>query len=165
MDISNTLKERGERYGAFADHAAIAQRIQDSMRDAPGWQRLAADQKHALTVIADKIARMLNGDPDYIDNWHDIIGYSKLVEARLEADQSGATLADHTHTGKPANDNFKYLKEELSVGGWNELSAVSFLPRERVDYLFSDGHILLDSNSLPNQLDGVLAWRVARKNV
>lgn len=87
-DIKNTLKERGERYGKFRDHAIIAQGLQDEMRIYPGWQRLAPDQKQALTVIADKIARMLNGDPNYLDNWHDIIGYAKLVEDRLLEDQS-----------------------------------------------------------------------------
>jgi hypothetical protein len=81
--IDDTLAERGARYGEFKDHAIIAQGLQDTMRAAPGWQRLAADQKQALSVIADKIARMLNGDPNYADNWHDIIGYSKLVETRL----------------------------------------------------------------------------------
>lgn len=82
-DVRKTLDERGARYGVFADHAVIAQRVQDAMRAAPGWERLAPDQKQALSVIADKIARMLNGDPDYVDSWHDIIGYASLVEDRL----------------------------------------------------------------------------------
>ena len=82
-NIEATLAERGARYGAFRDHAVIAQNLQDSMRNTEGWNRLAPDQKQALSVIADKIARMLNGDPNYIDNWHDIIGYAKLVEDRL----------------------------------------------------------------------------------
>jgi hypothetical protein len=47
------------------------------------WQTLTPVQKQALTVIADKIARVLSGDPDYADNWHDIQGYAKLEEDRL----------------------------------------------------------------------------------
>ena len=86
--IESTLAERGARYGSFKDHAAIAQDLQDDMRAAPGWNKLAPDQKQALSVIADKIARMLNGDPDYLDNWHDIIGYAKLVEDRLKLEQA-----------------------------------------------------------------------------
>jgi hypothetical protein len=115
MDISTTLKERGERYGVFADHARIAQCIQNAMRAQLGWSRLADDQRQALTVIADKIARMLNGDPNYIDNWHDIIGYAKLVEARLEGEQAKSTealLKIHTHsvvTTIAANDNKRRL--------------------------------------------------------
>lgn len=83
MTIENTLAERGARYGKFADHATIAQGIQDVMRRAPNWDNLDYDMKQALSVIADKIARILNGDPFYLDNWHDIIGYAKLVEDRL----------------------------------------------------------------------------------
>lgn len=81
--VAATLAERGSRYGAFADHARIAQGIQDVMRAHPNWDRLDLDMKQALTVIADKIARILNGDPFYLDNWHDIQGYAKLIEDRL----------------------------------------------------------------------------------
>lgn len=89
-DVQKTLAERGGRYGDFSDHAAIAQQLQDVMRgngayiaDHPGWRKLSFVQKQALTVIADKIARILSGDPDYADNWHDIQGYARLVEERL----------------------------------------------------------------------------------
>lgn len=81
--IDATLAERGKRYGDFTHHAAIAQELQDVMRTAePGWLRLTTDKRQALTVIADKIARILSGDPDYADNWHDIQGYAKLAEDR-----------------------------------------------------------------------------------
>lgn len=83
MSIEKTLAERGSRYGTFADHAVISQGIQDVMRNTRNWNTLDYDMKQALSTIADKIARILNGDPYYIDNWHDIIGYSKLIEDRL----------------------------------------------------------------------------------
>ena len=83
MTLQDTLKQRGERYGRFKDHAEIAQNLQDTMRSCTGWERLEYDQKQALTVIADKIARILNGDPTYADNWHDIAGYATLVEQEL----------------------------------------------------------------------------------
>lgn len=92
MSVEDTLAERGARYGDFTDHALIAQELQTVMYTAmtkdgsgapmPGWVRLSAVQKQALTVIADKIARILSGDPDYKDNWHDIQGYAKLAEDR-----------------------------------------------------------------------------------
>lgn len=87
MSIETTLAERGDRYGSFEHHADIAQRLQDVMRVEAGWTALAADQRQALTVIADKIARMLNGDPSYRDNWHDIVGYAKLVDDRMARDE------------------------------------------------------------------------------
>jgi hypothetical protein len=34
-------------------------------------------------MIQHKIARILNGDPTYTDNWHDIAGYATLVEQHL----------------------------------------------------------------------------------
>lgn len=83
MNVEETLSERGSRYGDFADHAAIAQKLQNAMRNTEGWSRLDDTKKQALTVIADKIARILNGDPNYGDNWHDIQGYARLVEERL----------------------------------------------------------------------------------
>lgn len=100
MNIDATLAERGARYGEFKDHAVIAQSLQDVMRAAPGWANLAPDQKQALSVISDKIARMLNGDPTYVDNWHDIIGYAKLVEQRLVVEQAAAVAAAAVGKGK-----------------------------------------------------------------
>ncbi len=82
MSVEQTLAERGARYGDFTDHAKLAQHLQDVMRAAHGWEYLTADKKQALTVIADKIARVLTGDPEYRDNWHDIQGYAKLAEDR-----------------------------------------------------------------------------------
>lgn len=101
--IAATLAQRGSRYGDFTDHAKIAQSLQDVMRgDAlaiegdkttgyieTNWDDLDPVKKQALTVIADKIARILSGDPNYDDNWHDIQGYAKLVEDRLP--KSGST--------------------------------------------------------------------------
>lgn len=94
--VDETLNERGNLYGDFTDHARIAQDLQDVMRhhtiSIPGsnsspykpWNELTPVAKQALTVLADKIARILNGDPNYADNWHDIQGYAKLVEDRLQ---------------------------------------------------------------------------------
>jgi hypothetical protein len=88
-DISATLAERGGRYGQFIDHATIAQGLQDVLRNADNWNKLDVDMKQALTVIADKMARILNGDPYYEDNWHDIQGYAKLVEDRITKMREG----------------------------------------------------------------------------
>lgn len=77
--VDQILQERGQRYGSFSVHAQIAQNIQNAIR-AGDWTILPAVHKQALTVIADKIARVLSGDPMYIDNWKDIQGYAKLVE-------------------------------------------------------------------------------------
>ena len=100
-NVDATLRQRGERYGDFSDHSRLAQGLQDLMRNyektvysfdgevgtaVKPWDNLDPVKKQALTVIADKIARILSGDPNYDDNWHDIQGYAKLVEERLDAD-------------------------------------------------------------------------------
>jgi len=82
-DIDLTLTERGKRYGDFAEHARITQSIKDAMIISPNWATLAPDQKEALEMVAHKIGRILNGDPNYHDSWHDIVGYAKLVADRL----------------------------------------------------------------------------------
>ncbi|WP_225783354.1 DUF6378 domain-containing protein [Xenophilus sp. Marseille-Q4582] len=82
--IDAVLDERGKRYGVFAEHAAISQTLTGTMRICEGWDRLTYDQREALEMIAHKISRILNGDPNYADSWVDIAGYAKLVADRLE---------------------------------------------------------------------------------
>jgi hypothetical protein len=79
MSIEETLKERESRYGSFKRHSRIAQNIQTAMADG-NWSDLSSDKREALQMIAHKIARILNGDQNYADNWHDIAGYAILVE-------------------------------------------------------------------------------------
>jgi hypothetical protein len=83
MTIESTLAERGSRYGSFAEHARISQNIKAAMVDSPNWESLSPDKKEALEMLAHKAARILNGDPEYHDSWHDIVGYSKLVADSL----------------------------------------------------------------------------------
>lgn len=85
-DLAATLAERGARYGDFTEHAGIAQLLQDVLRETAGWSRLSPDKRQALTVIADKLARIVTGDPEYRDNWHDIQGYARLAEDRCVAE-------------------------------------------------------------------------------
>ena len=89
-DVSKTLEERGARYGAFIDHATICQGLIEVLHEAPNWWRLDPDMKQAMHVICDKMARCLNGDPNYTDNWHDMQGYARLVEVRLIKKQEEA---------------------------------------------------------------------------
>lgn len=105
MGIENTLQERGSRYGDFTDRAILAQKLQDCVREftkhnSDGmvvcpWDRLSPVKRQALTVIMDKIARILSGDPEYRDNWHDIQGYAKLAEDRcLDGDALAQGVLD-----------------------------------------------------------------------
>lgn len=77
------IAERGSRYGAFSDGSAIMQQLKQVMHDTPNWNNLSSSQKEALDMIQHKIGRILNGDPNYDDNWKDIAGYSTLVADEL----------------------------------------------------------------------------------
>lgn len=86
-DITQTLTERGQRYGKFKDHAAIAQELKRALyrhMDTVSKVEPDADQLEALEMICHKLARIVNGDPDYADSWVDIAGYAQLVADRLE---------------------------------------------------------------------------------
>lgn len=91
FDIRATLNERGKRYGRFTGHAAVTQALKSVMFNSRPDFGLAADQREALEMIAHKIGRIVNGDPDYVDNWADIAGYATLVADRLIAEVAEAT--------------------------------------------------------------------------
>lgn len=78
-EIDDTVTQRGERYGLFADGAVIMQDLKAVMRATPGWERLTPSQREALEMIQHKIGRVLNGDPMYDDSWRDISGYATLI--------------------------------------------------------------------------------------
>lgn len=84
--VGETLDERGRRYGSFIGHAAITQGLKDTMVASPQWENLSFDMKESLEMIQHKIGRILNGDPNYSDSWHDIAGYAKLVDDRLKSE-------------------------------------------------------------------------------
>lgn len=84
MEIDKTLEERGNKYGSFEGHANVTQALKRAMKNSKNWYGLDDDMQEALEMIQHKIGRILNGDPNYTDSWHDIIGYARLVEVRLE---------------------------------------------------------------------------------
>lgn len=100
MTITDTLAERSRRYGSFDKHAELAQELKLVMQANPKWFELADDQREALDMIQHKIARILNGDPNYPDNWHDIAGYATLVDDRLNAMSAARTAPPQSMTAE-----------------------------------------------------------------
>lgn len=93
MSIENTLAERETRYGSFDGHASISQGLKAVITANLSLQCLDKIQHYhaeAVDMICHKLARIANGDPDYIDNWHDIAGYATLVENILLANEAAA---------------------------------------------------------------------------
>lgn len=84
--VEEILVERGSRYGTFKKHADITQSLKDVMEDCPNWFFLDAHHKEALEMIQHKVARILNGDPNYADSWDDIAGYATLVSKIIKGE-------------------------------------------------------------------------------
>ncbi len=83
-NINEMLDGRANRYGSFEGHARISQALKRAMQDSPNWSKLTDVQKEGLEMMQHKVARMLNGDPSYLDNIVDIVGYSTLVKDVME---------------------------------------------------------------------------------
>lgn len=123
-EINATLAQRGTRYGEFHQQAEYATSLKDVFRSSPNWLTMTPDMKEGLDMIANKIARILNGDPTYTDSWHDLAGYATLVEKRLEELQAKPVtmltateiMAEFSHYLKPTRRDFKVGDRVLVVG-------------------------------------------------
>jgi hypothetical protein len=125
--IDNTLAERESRYGSFLPHARITQDLKRAMQRGRNWNRLKDDQRETLEMIAHKVGRILNGDPDYHDSWHDIIGYTKLVADRLEtaekaravaeADRIASQIVSMHHPDRAVYGGDPFWSEPIRAGG------------------------------------------------
>lgn len=80
------ITERGNRYGKFKDGAEIMRDLKHVMHEVDGWNNLSPSQKEALDMIQHKIGRILNGDPNYDDNWKDVAGYATLIVNELNGE-------------------------------------------------------------------------------
>jgi hypothetical protein len=87
--VDDILDQRGNRYGKFIGHAQISQELKEviGVHLANRNKMLDYDQLEALDMICHKIARIVNGDPNYSDSWIDIAGYAKLVADRLDGSE------------------------------------------------------------------------------
>ena len=87
MSIEKTLEQRSERYGEFKDVAETTYQLQEALRRSQS-KTMTSSQIIALDMICNKIARIVNGDPNYVDNWHDIAGYATLIEKELREEEA-----------------------------------------------------------------------------
>ena len=112
VKIEDVLAERGKRYGQFEQHADITQALKKIMSGYAGSvalskqsvervvsrvEQMQPDQIECLEMIAHKIGRILNGDPNYEDSWRDIAGYTTLVANRLVAEEVAKLSAGTTN--------------------------------------------------------------------
>ena len=78
--IEDTLKERQKVHGSFSSNAEMAQILKREMRGGKNWTALNYEQKQALEMIVGKMGRILAGDHNHSEHWHDISGYGTLGE-------------------------------------------------------------------------------------
>lgn len=88
MDIEETLQQRGAKYGPFVEQARVTANIKHAMMESNNWKRLAPYQKEALEMCAVKFARILTGDQNDFDSWHDAAGYCTLAADQVGLDQA-----------------------------------------------------------------------------
>lgn len=86
--VDATLAERQSTYGNFEDVAFVTENIMSILAKVRvnGLDDLPNTHRMALYMIASKMARIVNGDFNHLDSWHDIGGYSKLIEKLIKGE-------------------------------------------------------------------------------
>ena len=81
--IGQTIAEREKTHGPWSSQSETAQQLKAVMRQSRNWPDLSASQAEALEMVAVKISRILNGDPNHLDSWHDLKGYGHLGKSMI----------------------------------------------------------------------------------
>ena len=84
MQVKKILDEREKTYGQYYMVSKISQDVKKVIRNSPNYPLMPDYMKESLDLIANKLARILNGDPLYDDSWRDISGYCTLVLMEIE---------------------------------------------------------------------------------
>lgn len=87
-EIDKLLEDRGSRYGDFATQAEVSQAIRKALHDTPNWDTLPPYMREGLDMCVSKLSRILVGDPMYMDNVIDLIGYLTLVKTEMEKEHA-----------------------------------------------------------------------------
>lgn len=87
-NVDAVLDSRAKDYGKFIEGAEIMQMLKRLVHNyiEDRGTPLAFDQREAIDMIIHKLGRIINGNPDKVDHWVDIAGYSTLVADRLQGD-------------------------------------------------------------------------------
>jgi len=80
MNVQSTLSTRQSSHGDFRENGRIMQHLKDACRTGQNWRHLPVHQREAIDMICHKVGRILSGDSNHADHWHDIAGYATLCE-------------------------------------------------------------------------------------
>ena len=171
-NIKTVLNEYGMKQGKFSGHAAITQALKLVMYGSvtvidtvtgqilavvgPRYDRsnhkLSSSQWESLEMVAHKIGRILNGDPNYADSWVDIAGYAQLIVNQLEEQEQVNKIedsridnlaADAVGQGSSTTDTYKHIPSfteylgSVSINGLDTITVhtlILFLKRYRKEY-------------------------------
>ena len=81
--VEETLTQRKSQYGEYSEQAKLSQTLKDVFRLNEGYKRLNPAQRESIDMICNKLARIINGNPNIADSWHDIAGYAELITVDL----------------------------------------------------------------------------------
>jgi hypothetical protein len=81
--VDNTLDTRNSSHGDYHEQAEMGEAIRGVMSTGKNWRSLTTTQRDALIMLSVKMSRILTGNPDVADHWHDIQGYARLAEREL----------------------------------------------------------------------------------
>jgi hypothetical protein len=90
-NVQATLNERENSHGDFIENGRVMQLFKAICRNEVNWELLSPYQKESIDMICNKLGRILCGNPNHIDHWHDIAGYATLVENILSTGKSHPT--------------------------------------------------------------------------
>ena len=79
-DVQGTIAIREQSHGDFEVNTVTMQRLKFICRDSSNWMMMPAYQREAIEMICHKLGRILCGNSNFTDHWHDIAGYATLVE-------------------------------------------------------------------------------------
>ena len=89
QSIDATLAERQSTYGGFVHVANTTGKLFAEIKNGKNAHMLPYAHEEALHMICSKIARIVNGDFNHLDSWHDIGGYAKLIENLIKENNNG----------------------------------------------------------------------------
>lgn len=79
-DVSDTLKNRQGTHGDYHEQAELFAALWRTAQTGPKFRALTDQQMGGLLMVLHKSSRILCGNPNEPDHWHDIAGYATLVE-------------------------------------------------------------------------------------
>ena len=84
MDTDKLIKERTGQHGSYSSNAKVTLGIIEALQRGEGYYKLSPEQEYGLMMIANKMCRIVSGNPDFKDHYEDIIGYAKLAGGLIE---------------------------------------------------------------------------------